>query len=75
MDRIAAANNLHSWQVELQFYGSEKSTLANWEWAKELILRSRARGQLLRRRLAEGAGDAGADRGGTNVPIPRPTHR
>ena len=39
MDRIAGANNLHSWQVELQFYGSEKSTLANWEWAKELILR------------------------------------
>ena len=40
MDRHAAANNLHSWQVELQFYGSEKSTLANWEWAKELILRA-----------------------------------
>jgi (+)-pinoresinol hydroxylase len=39
MDRIAGANNIHSWQVELQFYGSEKSTLANWEWAKELILR------------------------------------
>lgn len=40
MDRIAAANNLHSWQLELQFYGSEKSTLANWEWAKELVLRA-----------------------------------
>jgi 4-cresol dehydrogenase (hydroxylating) len=40
MDRIAAANNLHSWQVELQFYGSEKTTLANWEWAKELIQRA-----------------------------------
>jgi (+)-pinoresinol hydroxylase len=40
LDRLAAANNLHSWQVELQFYGSERSTLANWEWAKELILKS-----------------------------------
>ena len=40
MDRMAAAKGLHSWQVELQFYGSEKSTLANWEWAKELILRA-----------------------------------
>jgi 4-cresol dehydrogenase (hydroxylating) len=40
MDRIAAANNRHSWQVELQFYGSEKSTLANWEWAQELIRRT-----------------------------------
>jgi FAD/FMN-containing dehydrogenase len=40
MDRIAAANNLHSWQVEVQFYGSERSTLANWEWTKELILRA-----------------------------------
>jgi 4-cresol dehydrogenase (hydroxylating) len=40
MDRIAASHNLHSWQVELQFYGSEKTTLANWEWAKELMLRN-----------------------------------
>ncbi len=40
MDRIAAAHTLHSWQVELQFYGSERSTLANWEWAKELALRN-----------------------------------
>jgi (+)-pinoresinol hydroxylase len=40
LDRMAAANNRHSWQVELQFYGSEKSTLANWEWAKELIRRA-----------------------------------
>jgi 4-cresol dehydrogenase (hydroxylating) len=40
MDRLAAANNRHSWQVELQFYGSEKSTLANWEWAQELIRRT-----------------------------------
>jgi (+)-pinoresinol hydroxylase len=37
LDRIAQANNVHAWQVELQFYGSERSTLANWEWAKELI--------------------------------------
>ncbi|MET0292020.1 MAG: FAD-binding oxidoreductase [Steroidobacteraceae bacterium] len=40
MDRLAAANNRHSWQVELQFYGSEKSTLANWEWAQDLIRRT-----------------------------------
>jgi 4-cresol dehydrogenase (hydroxylating) len=40
MDRLAAAANLHSWQVELQFYGSERTTLANWEYAKELIARS-----------------------------------
>lgn len=40
MDRIAAANGRHSWQVELQFYGSERTTLANWEWATELILRA-----------------------------------
>ena len=39
LDRIAAAHGLHAWQVELQFYGSERSTLANWEWAKELVLR------------------------------------
>ena len=40
MDRHAAANDRHSWQVELQFYGSEKTTLANWEWAQELIRRT-----------------------------------
>jgi (+)-pinoresinol hydroxylase len=40
MDRHAIANNRHSWQVELQFYGSEKTTLANWEWAQELIRRT-----------------------------------
>ena len=39
MDRQAAAANLHSWQVELQFYGSERTTLANWEYAKELVAR------------------------------------
>ena len=39
MDRLAAAANLHSWQVELQFYGSEGTTLANWEYAKDLIAR------------------------------------
>jgi (+)-pinoresinol hydroxylase len=39
MDRLAAAANLHSWQVELQFYGSERTTLANWEYAKELVAR------------------------------------
>jgi 4-cresol dehydrogenase (hydroxylating) len=40
MDRQAAATGLHSWQVELQFYGSEKTTLANWEYAKELVARA-----------------------------------
>jgi 4-cresol dehydrogenase (hydroxylating) len=40
LDRLAAAANLHSWQVELQFYGSERTTLANWEYAKELVARA-----------------------------------
>jgi 4-cresol dehydrogenase (hydroxylating) len=40
LDRLAAAAGLHSWQVELQFYGSERTTLANWEYAKELISRA-----------------------------------
>ena len=39
MDRQAAAAGLHSWQVELQFYGSAGTTLANWEYAKERIAR------------------------------------
>ena len=39
MDRLATSANLHSWQVELQFYGSERTTLANWEYAKELVAR------------------------------------
>jgi 4-cresol dehydrogenase (hydroxylating) len=39
MDRLATEAKLHSWQVELQFYGSEKTTLANWEYAKELVAR------------------------------------
>ncbi len=40
LDRQAAAANLHSWQVELQFYGSERTTLANWEYAKELMAKN-----------------------------------
>jgi 4-cresol dehydrogenase (hydroxylating) len=40
MDRLAAAAKLHSWQVELQFYGSEKTTLAQWEYAKSLVERA-----------------------------------
>ena len=39
MDRQAESAGLHSWQVELQFYGSEGTTLANWEYAKDLIAR------------------------------------
>jgi 4-cresol dehydrogenase (hydroxylating) len=40
MDRLAAAAGLHSWEVELQFYGSAGTTLAIWEYAKELVGRS-----------------------------------
>ncbi|MEP7311928.1 MAG: FAD-binding oxidoreductase [Pseudomonadota bacterium] len=40
MDRQAVAAGLPSWQVELQFYGSERTTLANWEYAKELMARN-----------------------------------
>jgi 4-cresol dehydrogenase (hydroxylating) len=40
MDRQAAAANLHSWQVELQFYGSEGTTRAGWDYAKELMARN-----------------------------------
>jgi (+)-pinoresinol hydroxylase len=40
LDRQAAAAKLHSWQVELQFYGSERTTLANWEYAKELMAKN-----------------------------------
>lgn len=35
MDKFAADNKLHSWQVELQFYGPEQTCRANWEYAKE----------------------------------------
>ena len=47
LDRLAAAANLHSWQVELQFYGSERTTLANWEYAKELMAKSIANARFL----------------------------
>jgi 4-cresol dehydrogenase (hydroxylating) len=40
MDRQATAAGLPSWRVELQFYGSERTTLANWEYAKELVARA-----------------------------------
>jgi len=40
MDRQAARANLHSWQVEVQFYGSERTTLSSWEYAQELVARS-----------------------------------
>jgi len=36
-DRFAADNNLHAWEVELQFYGPERTNLANWEYAKDLF--------------------------------------
>jgi 4-cresol dehydrogenase (hydroxylating) len=37
MDRLAAAANLHSWEVEFQFFGSPGTTLATWEYAKTLV--------------------------------------
>ena len=40
IDRHAAAANLHAFQVQLQFYGSERTTLANWEYAQELVARA-----------------------------------
>ena len=40
MDRRAAAAGAPSWRVELQFYGSEQTTLANWEYAKDLVTRA-----------------------------------
>jgi 4-cresol dehydrogenase (hydroxylating) len=40
LDRLAAAAGLHSWSVELQFYGSAGTTLASWEYAQELLTRN-----------------------------------
>ena len=37
MDAAASAANLPSWSVELQFFGPEASTLANWNYAKDRI--------------------------------------
>jgi 4-cresol dehydrogenase (hydroxylating) len=39
MDRFASDHRLPAWQVELQFYGPEKTCLANWEYAKERLMR------------------------------------
>ncbi|MFS8606586.1 MAG: FAD-binding oxidoreductase [Gammaproteobacteria bacterium] len=39
MDRLAAAAGLQSWQVELQFLGSEQTTLASWDYARTVIAR------------------------------------
>src|SRR5690606_30567277 len=38
VDAGASAAGLPRWQVEPQFYGTEETTKANWELAKELIL-------------------------------------
>jgi 4-cresol dehydrogenase (hydroxylating) len=35
MDRYASDNNLHSWSVELQFFGPDATVDANWDYAKE----------------------------------------
>jgi len=37
LDRFADDAGLHSWQVELQCYGSEGTTRAAWDYAKELV--------------------------------------
>jgi (+)-pinoresinol hydroxylase len=37
LDGFAAAAGLHSWQVELQFYGSDETTRAQWDYAKRLM--------------------------------------
>lgn len=39
LNALAATANLPFYQVELQFYGSEGTTRANWEYAKELATR------------------------------------
>ena len=39
MDRFASDHRLPAWQVELQFYGPEKTCLANWEYARERLMR------------------------------------
>jgi len=38
MDAAASAAGLPSWQVELQFFGPEQTTLANWNYACARIL-------------------------------------
>ncbi len=38
MDAAASKSGLPSWQVDLQFFGPEATTAANWAHAKELIL-------------------------------------
>jgi len=38
MDAAAERAGLPSWQVDLQFFGPEAATLANWQYAKERIL-------------------------------------
>lgn len=38
MDAAASAAGLPSWQVDLQFFGPQAATAANWAYAKERIL-------------------------------------
>ena len=38
MDTAASAAGLPSWQVDLQFFGPEAATRANWEYARDRIL-------------------------------------
>jgi 4-cresol dehydrogenase (hydroxylating) len=38
MDAAAEAAGLHNWQVDLQFFGPEATTLASWNYAKDRIL-------------------------------------
>ncbi len=37
LDAFAASKGVHSWEVELQFYGPAKTVASNWEYAKERI--------------------------------------
>lgn len=40
LDQMAAAAKLPFYQVELQFYGSEGTTKANWDYAQQLAVRN-----------------------------------
>ena len=70
MDRQAAAANLHSWQVELQFYGSDARRSRTGSTRRNSCAKS-SRRAIHQRRVAEGAVDARADRATTG---PYPTN-
>jgi FAD/FMN-containing dehydrogenase len=39
LDRLAREKGVHAWEVQFNFYGPQKTVLANWEYAQERILR------------------------------------